>query len=182
MRADLTGAHLARVASDREVADEFAALTHHEVVILVLVRLHGREGRLQTRDRDPVVVMSEANELSDTNGSFEVLLHVFVREKQNVRFVTMRPPRSEVRVVRAALDEVPLAERLDVDRTWLENQPSRKRYAETSASRGSRTELDRLRMRSVDQRHWGTPVHTGTGMPPFIDTSLRVHRLIAGPK
>src|SRR5437762_14249936 len=93
---------LARVASERKVADDFAVFAHHEVVVLVVVRLHGCERRLLARNRDPFIFVTEADELGDaTHGSFVVVLHVFVREQQHVRVVTMRPPRSEVRVVRA---------------------------------------------------------------------------------
>src|SRR4051812_11441037 len=73
------------------------------------------------RNRDPFIFVTEADELGDaTNGCFVVVLHVFVREQQHVRVVTMRPPRSEVRVVRATFDEAHPADRLDVDRTRLE--------------------------------------------------------------
>jgi len=52
-----------------------------------------------------------------------VVFHVFVGEQQHVRVVTVRPPRGEVRVVRAAFDEAHPTQRLDVDRARLE-EPS----------------------------------------------------------
>ena len=81
VRADLTGAHLARVASEREVAGGLAAFAHEEVVVLVMVSFHGCERRLLDRDRDPFVVVTEAHELRNaTDGCFVVVLHLFVRE------------------------------------------------------------------------------------------------------
>ena len=73
--ADLTGPHLARVASEREVADDFAAFAHHDVVVLVVVRFHRCERRLLARDREPFIVVADPASERDITAAYTFIMN-----------------------------------------------------------------------------------------------------------